>query len=112
MDVDKPRLLAKVFLAFLAYLERRISWEDVQKYSEVIDRLLPGDREILVAGKQENINYSDVNDGLLRLTALGLMIAYQNHTKVEEKTLLLADARIQNYMRTKFGDIFADIIQR
>ena len=42
INLDKPQMLAKTYLS---YLNGEITWNEVMKYSEVIERLLPGDVE-------------------------------------------------------------------
>lgn len=106
--LDKPKMLAKVYLA---YLNASITWLDVMKYSEVIDRLLPGDMERLEEGIKENVDYQKVDDGILRLVALGLMVSFPNGTKYENQTMFFSDGRAQNYTWTKFGEVFVDILK-
>ena len=53
INLDKPQMLAKIYLS---YLNGEIIWNEVMKYSEVIDRLLPGDIELLAVGMRENVN--------------------------------------------------------
>ena len=68
-----------------------VSWNDVMKYSEVIDRLLPGDIEVLAMGKREKVNYQNVDDGNLRLVALGLMVAFPDKTEQKNQTIVIAE---------------------
>lgn len=44
IEPSKSQMLAKMYLA---YLDGRIDWDEFRKYSEIIDRLLPGDCEEL-----------------------------------------------------------------
>lgn len=60
INLDKPQMLAKTYLS---YLNGEITWNEVMKYSEVIERLLPGDVELLAVGMRENVNYHNVDDG-------------------------------------------------
>ena len=51
VDFDKPRALAKIYLA---YLKKQISWMGVRKYAETIDRFLTGDIDVLKSKKYFN----------------------------------------------------------
>lgn len=109
INLDKPQMLAKIYLS---YLNGEITWEEVMKYSEVIDRLLPGDVELLAVGMRENVNYRNVDDGILRLVALGLMVSFPDKTETKNETIVIADGRNQNYMWTKFGETFVSILTK
>lgn len=109
INLDKPQMLAKTYLS---YLNGKITWEEVMKYSEVIDRLLPGDVELLAVGMRENVNYQNVDDGILRLVALGLMVSFPDKTEYNNHTIAIADGRDQNYMWTKFGETFVNILAK
>ena len=109
INLDKPQMLAKIYLS---YLNGEITWEEVMKYSEVIDRLLPGDVELLAVGMRENVNYRNVDDGILRLVALGLMVSFPDKTETKDETIVIADGRNQNYMWTKFGETFVNILTK
>lgn len=109
INLDKPQMLAKIYLS---YLNGEITWNDVMKYSEVIDRLLSGDVELLAAGMRENVNYQNVDDGILRLVALGLMVSFPDKTEYNNHTIAIADGRNQNYMWTKFGETFVNILTK
>lgn len=89
-----------------------ITWNEVMKYSEVIDRLLPGDIELLAVGMRENVNYQNVDDGILRLVALGLMVSFPDKTEYNNHTIAIADGRDQNYMWTRFGETFVNILAK
>ncbi len=106
IDWNKPQLLAKTYLA---YLHETITWVDFMKYAEIIDRLLPGDLELLKEGMKQNVDYQDVGDGTLRLVSLGLMVPFPDTSRVEGTTLVLANGNVQSYMWTKFGEIFVKI---
>ena len=57
INLDKPQMLAKTYLS---YLNGEITWNEVMKYSEVIDRLLPGDIELLVSFPDKT-EYNNLN---------------------------------------------------
>ena len=82
------------------------------KYSEVIGRLLPGDVELLMVGMRNNVNYQNVDDGILRLVALGLMVSFPDKTELKNGTMVISDGRDHNYMWTKFGEIFVNILTK
>lgn len=103
---NKPQLLAKTYLA---YLNETITWGDFMKYAEIIDRLLPGDLELLKEGMKQNVDYQDVGDGMLRLVSLGLMVSFPDTSKVEGTKLILANGNVQNYKWTKIGETFVEI---
>ena len=107
INLDKPQMLAKTYLS---YLNGEITWNEVMKYSEVIDRLLPGDFELLAVGMRENVNYQNVDDGILRLVALGLMVSFPDKTEHNNEAIVIADGRNQNYIWTKFGETFVNIL--
>ena len=109
INLDKPQMLAKTYLP---YLNGEITWNEVMKYSEVIDRLLPGDIELLAVGMRENVNYQNVDDGILRLVALGLMVSFPDKTEYNNHTIDIADGRDQNYMWTRFGETFVNILAK
>lgn len=82
INLEKPRMLAKIYLS---YLNSAITWIDVMKYSEVIERLLPGDVELLAEGRRENVNYQEIDDGVLRLVSLGLMVDYSDSAEYSRR---------------------------
>lgn len=109
INLDKPKMLAKIYLS---YLNGEITWNEVKKYSEVIDRLLPGDVELLMVGMRNNVNYQNVDDGILRLVALGLMVSFPDKTELKNGTMVISDGRDHNYMWTKFGETFVNILTK
>ena len=67
---DKPKMLAKLYLA---YLNEIINWITFIKYAECIDRFLPGDQLVLDSTEIEKAQYNDNYDAVSRLEALGLI---------------------------------------
>ena len=65
---------------------------------------------MLAVGMRENVNYHNVDDGILRLVALGLMVSFPDKTETKNETIVVADGRDQNYMWTKFGKTFVNIL--
>ena len=105
---DMARMLARVYLA---YLEGEILWREVLSYSAVIDRLLPGDYEALKRGNQEDVDFKDAEDTVLRLVGLGLMVAHGKDMQMPVGgTLTIPITRNSDYNVTYFGKKFMDII--
>lgn len=119
---DKPRMLAKLYLAFL---REEISWDEFAAFSEVIDRLLPNDYPALL---DANYNYI-ARDGLgsepyLRLAALGMIyekssdppyIPYGTGDNAgiffNSSTFDRAYRNEKVYKRTDFGNKFVRIVE-
>ena len=119
---DKPRMLAKLYLAFL---HEEISWDEFAVFSEVIDRLLPNDYPALL---DADYNYI-AKDGLgsepyLRLAALGMIYEqngnppYATYGQGDNACYLFNSGTISRafsnekaYKRTDFGNKFVRIIE-
>lgn len=119
---EKPRMLAKMYLAFL---EERISWEELAVFSEIIDRLLQGDYKTL---RSLNDNFSVQNgingESILRLFAVGMVYEYDNNSpfdvvgKGENQCLFMNYGSMRRtvnheriYKRTQSGNRFVEIIE-
>lgn len=119
---DKPRMLAKLYLAFL---QEEIDWNEFAAFSEVIDRLLPNDYQALLG-----ISYNCIiRDGIgsepyLRLAALGMIYEqggdppYATYGQGDNACYLFNSATIgrafrneRAYKRTDFGNKFIEIIE-
>ena len=73
LDYNKPRMLAKLYLA---YLSEYIDWQTFSTYAEIIDRLLPDDVTYLMYTENLFVVYEGQSDGiepLLRLEGLGII---------------------------------------
>ena len=73
LDYNKPRMLAKLYLA---YLSEYIDWQTFSTYAEIIDRLLPDDITYLMYAENLFVVYEGQSDGiepLLRLEGLGII---------------------------------------
>lgn len=119
ISFDKPRMLAKLYLA---YLDGEIIWEEFTMYAEVIDRFLLLDCRTLVS---EATTFHTLRDGsadiILRLVALGLMVEDKSITITEaRKTLkgesrsasqMSSDSKKKKYKRTDFGRKLANILR-
>lgn len=119
---DKPRMLAKLYLAFL---REEISWDEFAVFSEVIDRLLPNDYPALLDADYNFI----AKDGLgsepyLRLAALGMIYEqngnppYATYGQGDNACYLFNSGTISRafsnekvYKRTDFGNKFVKIIE-
>lgn len=111
---DKPRMLAKLYLAFLQDV---IDWERFTIYSEVIDRFLPGDYNTLKSASTYKTEKDLYTDSIQRLIALGLVIeGFRTMvTQVEDGTVHidppeLREKNERNYTRTEFGNTLVRII--
>lgn len=114
--LDKPRFLAKIYIA---YIDGEISWQDVCKYSEVIDRFLPGDYGTLCSGETYKTEKDEGTDALQRLIALGLIIEEIRKSNVIQDggTINIDPPEIMEkkerlYRRTEFGNVLIGIIEK
>lgn len=111
---DKPQMLAKVFLA---YLDRKIDWNELSVLSEIIDRLLPGDFNVLLLSDNYESIQGEGADILMRLMSLGLIIEKiidTGNIKVVGSTLHIGNQDVEDqrhiYLRTKLGNRLVDIV--
>ena len=109
-------MLAKLYLS---YLDGIITWLELTKYSEVIDRFLPDDFNTLIAYDTFKTERDINTDAIQRLIALGLFVEDFRATliKNEEGTVTidppeLLEKRERNYTRTEFGNKFAGLFNR
>lgn len=101
----------KLARVYLAYLENRIDWEEVLRYSVVIDRLLPGDFEALTLGNRKDVEFTNAEDTVLRLVGLGLMVAHgKNIPTPIAGTVTIPNNSNTDYDITEFGKVFLSII--
>ena len=110
MEPGKSQMLAKIYLA---YLDEYIGWDEFRKYSEIIDRLLPGDYAELKKGNQYDVNHMNATDSLLRLIALGFAMEHSKEIKVATTvgSIKIPPASEKNYEITPFGMKFLSIIE-
>lgn len=105
---DMARMLARIYLA---YLEKKLSWQEVLSYSAVIDRLLPGDYEALKRGNMEDVDFDDTEDTVLRLVGLGLMVSHGKDMQMPVSgTLSIPVNSRSDFNITDFGQKFLEII--
>lgn len=112
---NKSDMLAKLYLA---YLSKNIEWQAFSVYAEVIDRLLPGDYEILRSSNTFIIRENKNIEVYLRLVSLGLVVEgihglkFDNdgngNVKISDFNGLSLDERM--YKRTEFGKQLVEII--
>ena len=116
---EKPKMLAKVYLS---YLNGAISWQLFAMYSEVIDRFLPGDFDVLCSSAEFITIHDEYSDILLRLMSVGLLIEDSQHGILDRDdsgriavTPRTMDRVIRNerkYLRTEFGNVLVDILSQ
>lgn len=102
ISYDKPKMLAKIYLA---YLDDTLTWEEVTMYSEIVDRFIYGDLQMLKEGNQYSISSDFIPDALLRLISLGLMVEVEQSFDFSVKygkTTIPALTR-KDYALTSFG---------
>lgn len=114
LHIDKTIFLAKLYLA---YLDKSITWNELTIMAEIIDRLLPGDYNTLVASDTFKTERDINTDSIQRLIAFGLFVEDFRATliKNEEGTVTidppeLLEKRERNYTRTELGNKMTLII--
>lgn len=119
ISYDKPRMLAKLYLA---YLDGEIIWEEFSMYAEVIDRFLLLDcRTLTTESEKIIVPRNRGGESVLRLVALGLMTeetdfsAYRQESdgnlRVTWGTLMQPLSPNKTYVRTEFGEKLANILR-
>lgn len=120
ISFDKPRMLAKLYLA---YLDGAIIWEEFTMYAEVIDRFLLLDCRTLTSDSEIFIVPRGIVGGesILRLVALGLMAEVTDTSAFKEhdngnismtwETLTRSVSTDKVYRRTEFGEKLANILR-
>ena len=98
---EKPAMLAKIYLA---YLDKKITWNDLALLSEVVDRLLPGDYNELASAQMFTTKDGAGDHIMLRLEALGLIIEEKQSgafVRTEEGGLAITAESMSNYKLDK-----------
>lgn len=114
---DKPTMLAKLYLAFL---EGNLSWREFALYAEITDRFIIGDYDMLMSDSELfSTTYSDYNESIFRLVALGLVAETSYPTAFEdlkkgfgvsiESLEKIREGEVQ-YKRTRLGERFVSIM--
>lgn len=119
IDYDKPKLLAKLYLA---YLDEEILWKELTMYASIIDHFLPDDYSTLTSFSDSITVHRCVGgEAILRLVALGLMRDVTNMSPFKKRDngnlgLTFAELGSFNtvdkvYRRTEFGDKLVSILK-
>ena len=110
IDFDKPQMLAKLYLA---YLDDEICWAEFTKYSEVVDRFLPGDNLFLINIAAEKIVTScDFVDSILRLMSMGLVTQNVGIDVLDDGNGNVEMKNAEGYSMTSFGIKLNNILKR
>lgn len=119
LEMEKPAMLATLYMA---YLEKKISWNEFAKYSIVTERYLYGDYEVLEKGTIQVSDETSIDDAILRLEALGLMIEKKDNSLFVKRengnygmtygSLQKSMSRTREYVRTQFGEKYIQILKR
>lgn len=116
LDEHKPEMLAKLYLA---YIDERITWDELTIMSEIIDRFLPGDYDLLKSNHDISIINDKGTENALRLISSGLLIDTEPILKDDDLILNCGssddkdrtpETRNHNYSRTRLGDKMTLII--
>lgn len=117
LDIEKPKLLAKMYLA---YLDQSITWNEFCAYSEIINTLLRMDIKFIIENETVTTHNNQITSELLRLTGSGLMSGYQNDSPFKDNgrggiaifpnsyNRVISKERV--FSRTEFGETFIRII--
>ncbi len=115
---DSPQMLAQLFIAFL---DDRISWDELACYAETIEKLLPGDFSMLCNSNTYSQKISETPAAVLRLVGLGLMVETNRpsvfvptgdgHVGITYGSLSTVQKNEIEYSRTAFGSKLVDIVQ-
>ena len=119
ISFDKPRMLAKLYLA---YLDEKIIWEEFTMYAEVIDRFILLDYKMLVSDARQFIVKRNLGEEtVLRLMALGLVTEDREisiHKVIAQKRgenkavgQIWDESNTKKYKRTEFGQKLADLLR-
>ena len=115
LHIDQSRYLAKIFSA---YLDEKIKWQKVVEYSEIINRLLPSDYNLLKSKSSYHSSKDQNTDTLQRLIALGLIIEDlqpTNYTLQNGELIINAnnsrEEKKRTYHRTDFGNKLVKILE-
>lgn len=104
LEYEKPRMLAKLYIA---YLEETITWATFAEYSSMVNRLIPGDTELLK--ERHVVRKQSQCAELLRLSSLGLMYQQDSPLFPDGDYTTIKNA-MASFTITDFGDKFTSII--
>lgn len=119
INYDKPKMLAKLYLA---YLDGIIVWEEMTMYAEIVDRIFTLDKDLLLSGGEEIIVHRSIGDeSVLRLVALGLMTEVTDVSLIEKdqnggysisiESIERSKSFDKKYRKTEFGEKLAEILR-
>ena len=98
---QKAKYCARIFLA---YIYEKIDWNLFCQFSEVLDRLLPGDMECLCESILKNADRSEMeNCALHRLYGLGIVQPNEKESVFDLKGNALARKHDGTFSLTFFG---------
>ena len=116
-----PNKAEKLARAYLRFLDTDITWLEYAKTAETLDRLLPGDYDLLASSFPLVVKNCEINDSFLRLTSHGLIMQTHDSSPFvsdgNHGMMITASdiERIGNneviYERTPFGDTFINCTQ-
>ena len=116
-----PSKTEKLARAYLRFLDTDITWLEYAKTAETLDRLLPGDYDLLASSFPLVVKNCEINDSFLRLTSHGLIMQTHDSSPFvsdgNHGMMITASdiERIGNneviYERTPFGDTFINCTQ-
>lgn len=106
---EKPQMLAKLYLA---YLDSKITWNELTMYAEIVDRFLPGDWNLLDENKLSACTPESVSiDGVQRLISMGLVSQkWQKSQLFNIHGEELGGLGLKGYALTDFGSKLKQII--
>ncbi len=109
IDTNKTKKLSKFYLA---YLDEKITWEELTVFAEITDRFLPRDYELLKSSQKIKAVKTD-KESALRLMALGLLVELDKRQPIEVsyETLYVNGNTTNEYRRTALGDKYVLIIE-
>ncbi len=110
ISYDKSQMLAKLYLA---YLDDMINFEDFTKYAEVIDRLLPGDKDYLLNDRALYRTISaPIPDSFIRLSSLGIFQEQITDIRIPTTvgSITIPAKQEKTYKLTGFGEKLQDIL--
>lgn len=106
---QKAKYCARIFLA---YIYEKIDWSLFCQFSEVLDRLLPGDMECLCESSLKNADRCEMeNCALQRLYGLGIVRPNEKPRGFDVKGNAIVTQKDGTYELTFFGKSLAMIIQ-
>ena len=106
---QKAKYCAKIFLA---YIYEKIDWNLFCQFSEVLDRLLPGDMECLCESNLKNADRSKMgNCALQRLYGLGIVQPNEKPRGYDIKGNAIVTQKDGTYDLTFFGKTLVMIVQ-